>query len=155
MFSTGVTSRGFSLLELMIAMAIVGVLAAMAIPAYQAYMSKSQVAEAFELVTSVKSLTADYYGQTSTWPANGIAGIPSPTSIAGTYVEKVTVSSANGDIIVTMRNSGISKALQGQTLTFRPNVPPPPLLASIVVIYWECTSAIKQAYLPISACKGS
>jgi type IV pilus assembly protein PilA len=144
-------SQGFTLLELMIVVAIIGTLASIAVPAYQAYIAKSQLAEAFELVGTVKALISDYYGQTSSWPANGTAGIPSATSISGRYVQRVSVSNVNGEVTVTMRASGVSSPLLGQSLTFTPSV----ASASVLIIQWACTTPIKQTYVPIAACQGS
>jgi type IV pilus assembly protein PilA len=151
MVTTSSTARGFTLIELMIVVAIVGLLAAIAIPAYQAHIAKSQLAEAFELVSSVKGSIADYYGQTSAWPSNGTAGIPAATSISGHYVRSVTVSNADGSITVTLQSTGVSDGLKGKDLIFTPGV----TTGSIVVIHWTCTTSIRQAYVPPAACLGT
>ncbi|ENW5696136.1 pilin [Neisseria gonorrhoeae] len=84
--------KGFTLIELMIVIAIVGILAAVALPAYQDYTARAQVSEAILLAEGQKSAVTEYYLNHGEWPANnGDAGVASASEIKGKYVESVTV----------------------------------------------------------------
>ncbi|EMS6709137.1 pilin, partial [Neisseria gonorrhoeae] len=86
--------KGFTLIELMIVIAIVGILAAVALPAYQDYTARAQVSEAILLAEGQKSAVTEYYLNHGIWPANNTsAGVASPPSdIKGKYVQKVEVN---------------------------------------------------------------
>ncbi|ENS8071957.1 pilin, partial [Neisseria gonorrhoeae] len=85
--------KGFTLIELMIVIAIVGILAAVALPAYQDYTARAQVSEAILLAEGQKSAVTEYYLNNGIWPANnGDAGVASSSSIKGKYVKSVTVA---------------------------------------------------------------
>ncbi|EMU0637313.1 pilin [Neisseria gonorrhoeae] len=93
--------KGFTLIELMIVIAIVGILAAVALPAYQDYTARAQVSEAILLAEGQKSAVTEYYLNNGKWPENNDkAGVASPGEIKGKYVESVTV--ANG--VVTAKD---------------------------------------------------
>ncbi|EPH8578883.1 pilin [Neisseria gonorrhoeae] len=88
--------KGFTLIELMIVIAIVGILAAVALPAYQDYTARAQVSEAILLAEGQKSAVTEYYLNHGTWPKdNTSAGVASPGEIKGKYVESVTVANAD------------------------------------------------------------
>ncbi|ENX9049879.1 pilin, partial [Neisseria gonorrhoeae] len=86
--------KGFTLIELMIVIAIVGILAAVALPAYQDYTARAQVSEAILLAEGQKSAVTEYYPNNGEWPKdNDSAGVASsPTDIKGKYVKSVTVA---------------------------------------------------------------
>ncbi|ENS6391372.1 pilin, partial [Neisseria gonorrhoeae] len=86
--------KGFTLIELMIVIAIVGILAAVALPAYQDYTARAQVSEAILLAEGQKSAVTEYYLNHGIWPKdNTSAGVASPASnIKGKYVQKVEVN---------------------------------------------------------------
>ncbi|MCL6071619.1 pilin [Neisseria meningitidis] len=109
--------KGFTLIELMIVIAIVGILAAVALPAYQDYTARAQVSEAILLAEGQKSAVTEYYLNHGEWPKNNTsAGVAStPSDIKGKYVKEVTV--ANGVITATMLSSGVNKEIQGKKLS--------------------------------------
>ncbi|EPH7801988.1 pilin [Neisseria gonorrhoeae] len=108
--------KGFTLIELMIVIAIVGILAAVALPAYQDYTARAQVSEAILLAEGQKSAVTEYYLNNGKWPAdNGAAGVASPSDIKGKYVESVTVT--NGVVTAKMLSSGVNKEIQGKRLS--------------------------------------
>ncbi|EMS1117476.1 pilin [Neisseria gonorrhoeae] len=108
--------KGFTLIELMIVIAIVGILAAVALPAYQDYTARAQVSEAILLAEGQKSAVTEYYLNNGKWPAdNGNAGVASPADIKGKYVESVTV--ANGVVTAQMKPSGVNNEIQGKKLS--------------------------------------
>ncbi|MBH6472922.1 pilin [Neisseria meningitidis] len=108
--------KGFTLIELMIVIAIVGILAAVALPAYQDYTARAQVSEAILLAEGQKSAVTEYYLNHGIWPSNNSdAGVASSTDIKGKYVEKVEV--AKGVITAEMKSSGVNKEIQGKKLS--------------------------------------
>ncbi|ENY0021689.1 pilin, partial [Neisseria gonorrhoeae] len=108
--------KGFTLIELMIVIAIVGILAAVALPAYQDYTARAQVSEAILLAEGQKSAVTEYYLNNGIWPANnGDAGVASSSSIKGKYVESVTVT--NGVVTAKMKSDGVNKEIQGKRLS--------------------------------------
>ncbi|EMS5673895.1 pilin, partial [Neisseria gonorrhoeae] len=109
--------KGFTLIELMIVIAIVGILAAVALPAYQDYTARAQVSEAILLAEGQKSAVTEYYLNNGEWPENNTsAGVASPASnIKGKYVQKVEVN--NGVVTATMASSNVNKEIQGKKLS--------------------------------------
>ncbi|HHS0643026.1 TPA: pilin, partial [Neisseria meningitidis] len=109
--------KGFTLIELMIVIAIVGILAAVALPAYQDYTARAQVSEAILLAEGQKSAVTEYYLNHGIWPANNSsAGVASSASdIKGKYVEKVEV--AKGVITATMLSTGVNNEIKGKKLS--------------------------------------
>ncbi|HFA6786133.1 TPA: pilin, partial [Neisseria gonorrhoeae] len=109
--------KGFTLIELMIVIAIVGILAAVALPAYQDYTARAQVSEAILLAEGQKSAVTEYYLNNGEWPENNTsAGVASSaTDIKGKYVQKVEV--AKGVVTAEMASTGVNKEIQGKRLS--------------------------------------
>ncbi|HFA4859970.1 TPA: pilin [Neisseria gonorrhoeae] len=108
--------KGFTLIELMIVIAIVGILAAVALPAYQDYTARAQVSEAILLAEGQKSAVTEYYLNNGEWPKdNASAGVASASEIKGKYVQKVEVN--NGVVTAKMLSSGVNKEIQGKKLS--------------------------------------
>ncbi|ENW1883883.1 pilin, partial [Neisseria gonorrhoeae] len=109
--------KGFTLIELMIVIAIVGILAAVALPAYQDYTARAQVSEAILLAEGQKSAVTEYYLNHGIWPKdNASAGVAStPTDIKGKYVQKVEVN--NGVVTATMASSNVNKEIKDKRLS--------------------------------------
>ncbi|MBH2464877.1 pilin [Neisseria meningitidis] len=108
--------KGFTLIELMIVIAIVGILAAVALPAYQDYTARAQVSEAILLAEGQKSAVTEYYLNHGIWPGdNNSAGVASSSKIKGKYVKEVEV--AKGVITAEMKSSGVNKEIQGKKLS--------------------------------------
>ncbi|HEZ6970361.1 TPA: pilin [Neisseria meningitidis] len=109
--------KGFTLIELMIVIAIVGILAAVALPAYQDYTARAQVSEAILLAEGQKSAVTEYYLNHGEWPSdNSAAGVATSASdIKGKYVQSVTV--ANGVITAQMASSNVNKEIKDKKLS--------------------------------------
>ncbi|HGT4337211.1 TPA: pilin [Neisseria meningitidis] len=108
--------KGFTLIELMIVIAIVGILAAVALPAYQDYTARAQVSEAILLAEGQKSAVTEYYLNHGKWPGdNSSAGVASASDIKGKYVQKVEV--AKGVITAQMASSNVNNEIKGKKLS--------------------------------------
>src|ERR1700754_2379782 len=103
--------KGFTLIELMIVVAIIAILAAIAIPQYQNYLIRTQVSEGMNLADGAKTAVAEFYNNTGRWPSlNKSAGLPLPGSISGKYVTQVTViGDVAGKIKATFGNEANAK----------------------------------------------
>ena len=111
--------QGFTLIELMIVVAIIGILAAVAIPAYQDYTIRAQVSEGLSLAAAAKTAVAETYATTGAAPANRTAAgmTAAATDTSGNYVTQVDV--ANGTITVTFGNDANAQ-INGKTLALTP-----------------------------------
>jgi len=137
------TQQGFTLIELMIVVAIIGILAAIAIPAYQDYTIRSQVSEGLSLMGGAKNAVADFWAEKGTFPgSNASAGVTAAASITGNYVTGVAVG-ANGVITATYGNDANAK-IANDTLDLTPN-------DAGGSVEWTCSStSLLDKYLPRS-----
>lgn len=137
--------KGFTLIELMIVIAIIGILAAIAIPAYQDYIGRSQMTEALSLTAGQKATIAEFYSSQNACPINGQAGIATNTDITGNYVAQVDVggSAPKCTVIATMKASGVNGEVAGKTLQLEMD-------PSSGSFKWECKSNAPAKFLPSS-----
>ena len=133
--------KGFTLIELMIVVAIIGILAAIAIPAYQDYTIRSQVTEGLNLAGAAKAAVAESFSNTGVAPATRTeAGMTATaTDTAGKYVTSVDV--VNGRIDVTYGDQA-NAALTGMVLSLTPYETPD------LSVAWRCGSAAVPAGAP-------
>ena len=132
--------HGFTLIELMIVVAIIGILAAIAIPAYQDYTIRAQVTEGLNLASSAKTAVAETFSTTSNWPVDNLtAGLEATaTDISGKYVSQVAVGTdgaavGDGQIEITFGNQAHNN-ISGMTLILTP------WISNNGDVSWQCGS---------------
>jgi type IV pilus assembly protein PilA len=137
--------QGFTLIELMIVVAIIGILAAIAIPAYQDYTIRAQVSEGLNLTGACKAAVTEFYQDTGGFPANNtIAGLAQPLEITGKYTLSVTVNAGDCEAKYGKEaNSNITDAV----LTMTP-------LDNAGSVSWDCAgdATLVNKWLP-AACR--
>jgi type IV pilus assembly protein PilA len=140
--------RGFTLIELMIVVAIIAILAAIAISQYQDYVAKAQLTEAFTIADGLRTNIVETYTQTAICPQNGQFGVPLETSLSGKYVAQTVAAgtgTVNGGCTLTMTfkvAGSVSSAIATQTIVFT--------LDGVVdgPARWNCSTGIPAKYLP-------
>lgn len=143
--------KGFTLIELMIVVAIIGILAAIALPAYQDYTARSQMSEAMTLASGQKGAVSEYWANEGKFPAdNAAAGIAAAGDIKGKYVNKVELTPNKGIIEATMQSTGVASGIASKTLALSP-------ITHAGSMDWKCkmgTAAAAGKYYP-TACRNS
>ncbi len=132
---------GFTLIELMIVIAIIGILAAVAVPAYQDYVVRTKVSEAFVAMTEPKVTIQEYYTVKQGFPKdNTAAGLNASASYTSTFVSTVNVN--NGSITVTLRKLDELAGAKGEKITLKPKN------ANNGKLTWACDSDMDNQFLP-------
>ncbi len=161
---------GFTLIELMIVVAIIGILVAVGMPQYQNYVARSQVAEGLSLASGIKTAISEYYGMHGTFPPGNVVatnhdvlGIAASTELTGNYVRKIEVKKRGGlQVFLKTEAQGAHSVIASKTFWLIPT-------DNAGSISWHCAcgaasntcngggepsgKAIKEKYLP-SSCLG-
>ena len=139
--------KGFTLIELMIVVAIIGILAAVALPAYQDYTARAQVAEAFTMTSGTKTTISEAGQSTGAYPgSSAVAAL----AVDGKF-SNAAVAADSGVITITMKAAGVaSSGVAGKTVVLTP----PVLTATPSAFVFTCSSTTMAAkYLP-KTCTG-
>ena len=149
--------KGFTLIELMIVIAIIGILAVIALPAYQDYTARAQVSEAFSLAEGQKAAVIEYFADKGAYPeSNEVAGVAASSKITGKYVDSVEIGT-KGVITATMKAKNVNSALTSKTLTLTPATSAVAASAANAAanpgsFTWTCGGTIDTKYRP-AACR--
>ena len=136
---------GFTLIELMIVVAVIGILTSLAIPAYQSYSVRAQVSEGLVLTGPLKTAVASFYNNNGVFPVdNTAAGVSAAGEYSSKYVDSISVSSG---VIQIQYGNDASAQINGQTVNLT-------AVGSEGSVSWSCTSGgfIQDYYLP-AACR--
>lgn len=138
--------KGFTLIELMIVVAIVGILAAIAMPSYQNYTAKAQSSEAVMLAEGVKRDVELVYTTDKKCPANGESGIGAALSIKGKYVDNVATGGTATDVggctvVAAFKSAGVSPKIANATISWA-------LVAGDSTSQWDCTTSLSETLGP-------
>jgi type IV pilus assembly protein PilA len=140
--------HGFTLIELMIVVTIIGILAAVAVPMYLDYAVRSQISDGITLAKGAKNAVTEYFQDRGSMPAsNADAGLSASNEIQGRYTASIAVGNADGVITITYGNQA-NAVVFGEAITLTANT------AQAGSVQWVCSSAgvIEDKHLP-SACR--
>ncbi|MGI2146356.1 pilin [Shewanella frigidimarina] len=137
-------AKGFTLIELMIVVAIIGILAAIALPAYQDYTGKAQASEAISIAAAAKTEIASFYQSEGAYPTATSTPKAADLAVTGTY-GSLAVTASTGVIVVTMASTGVTKDLQGKKITLTPSI-------ANGAFKWTCTTDLTNKKLNPKNC---
>jgi type IV pilus assembly protein PilA len=145
--------KGFTLIELMIVVAIIGILAAVAIPAYQDYIARAQVSEAVSLMGSSKTPLAEYFADKGFWPTalSDVLGNSSGKytgGVTGVDTGIINGTSSSYSVEATMRTQGVNAAITGKSIRLHTTDSGKNWLCTV----GAATNALSSKYLP-GACR--
>ena len=139
------TQDGFTLIELMIVVAIVGILSSMAFPAYQSYSIRAQVSEGLNLTGPLQTAATEFHYQNGGFPVdNDDAAAEAPGGYTGKYVDSISI---DGDVISILYGNDAHAKINGETVTLT-------AISNSGSLSWDCATGgvIDEVHLP-STCK--
>ena len=132
--------KGFTLIELMIVVAIIGILASIALPAYQDYIARSQTSESVVMLSAARTAVEDEVVQEGAFPAAPASNL---SGSYGTIVSAPNEADDGGTLTYTFNTTGVNKNLQGSTVVYT---------RTGLTGAWECTTSITNAKFHPKGC---
>ena len=140
--------HGFTLIELIILIGIIGIITSVALPAYQDYSIRAKVGEGLDVALSAKQSVAETYHSRGSFPTAGNAsyGMPVAASINGSYVSSISAAGMTGVITIEYRQLAAGKVDSGDTVILTPETSRPGAMHG--TMNWSCSSTIAAEFVP-------